>query len=274
MRTFGLERFSFAGPAGRLTGWTRGTGRNESLTPALFIHPINLAGACWAEVVSRLEPQRLCILLDLRGHGGSEAGGPYGIDSWAEDCFAVLDHFKIARTHVVGGSLGGPLAVVLAARAPDRIASIAAFGSALKIEGEGLDEVIGILREKGVRETFRLLIPELSVAPGTAPEVIERILTLTNPNDVATVTAIWTAAISTDVRKSAEEVRCPALVICGEHDKTCTPTQAADMARALSTDLILMPGIGHIPMLEASEMTATLIAQHLAHHDDLPKTRQ
>ncbi|MGH7960412.1 MAG: alpha/beta fold hydrolase [Candidatus Binatia bacterium] len=235
------------------------------------MHPINLAGACWAEVVSHLELQRFCILPDLRGHGGSEANGPYGIDAWAADCFAVLDHFKIGRAHVVGGSLGGPLAVVLAARAPGCITSIAAFGSALKIEGEGLDEVIGILRDKGVRETFRLLIPELSVAPDTAPEIIERILTLTNPNDVETVTAIWTAAISTDVRHCAREVRCPALVGCGAHDKTCTPAQAAEMAEALGTELVTIPGIGHIPMLEAPEATAALISQHLARHDGSSK---
>lgn len=271
MRESRLECFSFDGPVGRLTGWTSGTLEDKSLTPVLFIHPINLAGACWAEVVSRLEPPRFCILLDLRGHGGSAASGPYGIDGWAEDCFAALDHFKIDRAHVVGGSLGGPLAVVIAARAPDRIASIAAFGSALKIEGEGLDEVIGVLRDKGVRETFRLLIPDLSVAPGTAPDVIEQIFTLTNPNDAETVTAIWTAAISTDVRNSARAVCCPALVVCGEHDKTCTPTQAAEMAKALSTDLVIIPGIGHIPMLEAPEATAALISRHLARHNGSQK---
>lgn len=274
MQTPLLERFAFNGPAGRLTGWTSGISTEQSLPPVLFIHPINLAGICWAEVVSRLERQRFCLLPDLRGHGGSDAHPPYGIDAWAEDCLAVLDHFNIQQVHIVGGSLGGPLAVVIAARAPDRIASIAAFGSALKIEGEGLDEVIDMLRDKGVRETFRLLIPELSVAPGTAPEVVERILTFTNPNDAETVAAIWTAAISTDVRHAAREVRCPALVVCGEHDKTCTPVQAAEMAKALGTDLVIIPGVGHIPMLEAPETTAALISQHLARHGGWSRARQ
>lgn len=267
MQTPLLEPFALNGPAGRLTGWTSGISQEQSLTPVLFIHPINLAGICWTEVVSRLEPQRFCILLDLRGHGGSDAHPPYGVEAWTEDCFAVLDHFKMQHVHLVGGSLGGPLAVVIAARAPTRIVSIAAFGSALQIAGADLAPLIGMLDEKGVQETFRELIPAFSVAPDTSPELIEHIVQITNPNDAQTVAAILAAALATDVRDAARAVRCPALVVTGEHDKTCLPEQGAEMAKALGTELVLMPSIGHLPMLEAPEATAALISRHLTLHD-------
>jgi pimeloyl-ACP methyl ester carboxylesterase len=39
------------------------------------------------------------------------------------------------------------------------------------------------------------------------------------------------------------------------------------MAKALSTDLVIIPGIGHIPMLEAPETTAALISKHLTRHE-------
>lgn len=258
----GFDSFTLAGPAGKLAGWLTSQRYDPALTPVLFIHPINLQGACWFDVVRGIRPSRTCILPDLRGHGGSVANGPYGIDPWVDDCLAVLDQLKLDKVHVVGGSLGGTLAVALAARVPGRVVSIAAFGSALAIEGEDLEAVLDILQEKGVQGMFRAVLPEISVAPATDPRVIERILNITNPNEVSTVSEIWRATITSDVSHLASQVRCPALVVNGEFDKTCTPEQGATMARALSTDLVIMPGVGHLPMFENPAAVASLISQH------------
>jgi pimeloyl-ACP methyl ester carboxylesterase len=110
---------------------------------------------------------------------------------------------------------------------------------------------------------FREVIPQISVAPGTSPEVIERVLALANPNDIETVAAIWGATISDDVTDLAPLVRCPATVATGEHDLTCTPEQGRAMAERLSTSLVMLPGIGHLPMVEDPAATARLVAEHL-----------
>jgi 3-oxoadipate enol-lactonase len=127
--------------------------------------------------------------------------------------------------------------------------------------------VLEVLREKGVQGMFREVIPEISVAPGTEPAVIDRILELANPNDVETVGAIWGATIASDAGPYAPSVRCPVLVLSGEHDKTCTPEQGADMARRLGTDLHVMPGVGHLPMVEAPEDLARRVSEHLRASD-------
>lgn len=257
-----LQPFTLPGPAGSLSGWTSGTSEDAD-TPILFIHPINLRGRCWEQVVAELG-RRFCLLPDLRGHGCSAPAGPYGVEEWANDCVTVLDHFEVRRAHVVGGSLGGPLAVYLAAQIPERVASIIAFGSALAIRGDDVSAVLDVLREKGVRGMFREVIPRISVAPGTAPEVTERILDMTNPNDVDTVAAIWGATITSDVTALAGSVRCPALVATGEFDVTCTPEQGKEMAQRLGTDLVVMPGVGHLPMFEAPGDTARLVSDHVS----------
>jgi pimeloyl-ACP methyl ester carboxylesterase len=257
----GFRRFDFDGPAGKLAGWTF-EARSE-LTPILFIHPINLQGRCWFDVVPQLREPRLSLLPDLRGHGGSSPAGPYGVQHWAEDCIAVLDHFGVERTHVIGGSLGGPIAVFLAATIPNRIASIVSIGGALRIEGADVEAVLDILREKGVVGMFRAAIPEISVAPGTDPEIIESILAIANPNDVDTVWEVWKAVVTSDVTELAGAVTCPALVINGEFDRTCTPEQGAAMAAKLSQELVLMPQIGHLPMCEAPAALTALLDEHL-----------
>jgi len=261
-----MERFEIDGPAGRLRGWVAGP-RDAGPLPVLFVHPINLQGACWERVADALEPARFSMMPDMRGHGASDPGGPYGLEHWSADLLAVMDHFDVERAHVVGGSLGGPLSVYLAAEVPERVASMVAIGAALKIEGADVSAVLEVLREKGVQGMFREVIPEISVAPGTDQAVIERILELANPNDIETVGEIWGATITSDATAYAASVTCPRLVVTGEHDKTCTPEQGAEMARALGTELVTMPGVGHLPMVEAPDELARLVADFLRARD-------
>lgn len=253
-------------PAGELAGWSLGTPSRGS-TPVLFVHPINLQGACWRPVAELIDPERFSVMPDLRGHGRSFASGPFDLEVWADDCIRSMDRFGLDSVHAVGGSLGGPLAVELAVRVPERVRSITAIGSALKISGENPESVLGVLREKGVKEMFREVLPQISVAPGTSQELIDEILELTNPNDAETVAEIWGAVITADVEPIAGSVRCPALVINGEFDATCTPEQGQAMAAALGTELTLLRGSGHLPMFEDPAGLAALISPHLQRSD-------
>ncbi|BBZ15229.1 alpha/beta fold hydrolase [Mycobacterium branderi] len=258
-----LTPFELTTPSQTLRGWTAGAVTDSPRTPVLFVHPINLQGLAWAQVATALTGERFCLLPDMRGHGRSTAKGPFGVDAWVEDLLAVLDHFGVTRCHVVGGSLGGTLAVALADRAPERVVSIAAFGSALALAGHDLEAVLDALRDNGVRRTFEHGIPEVTVAPGTPQQIVSMIVDMTNPNDVPTVSAIWRATIDTDITNLAESIAVPALVVTGECDRTCPPDQGKAMAERLGTSFALMPGIGHLPMLEAPQPTAALVRDFL-----------
>jgi 3-oxoadipate enol-lactonase len=67
-----------------------------------------------------------CILrYDTRGHGQSPpTAGPYGMEQLADDWAALLDKLGVRRAHLVGLSLGGMTAQVIAARRPDLVASL------------------------------------------------------------------------------------------------------------------------------------------------------
>jgi pimeloyl-ACP methyl ester carboxylesterase len=55
---------------------------------------------------------------------GKPSAVPYTLVDMTEDVVALLDHLGIARAHVVGASLGGMIAQILAATAPQRVASL------------------------------------------------------------------------------------------------------------------------------------------------------
>jgi 3-oxoadipate enol-lactonase len=245
------------GPVGRLHG-VRFDGEGPDV---LLVHPLNTSGRIWTRVAARL--RRRALLPDLRGHGASTARGPYALNDFAADLVAVLDAFEVEQADVGGGSIGGALAVVLAAREPARIRSIAAFGSGLTAEGAD-PETLAELRTRPVDDFFRTIAAE-ALAPGAAPELIEELVGLASEGrDEKTVAAVIEEGFAWDVRTEAAAVRCRALVVTGEEDAAFPPGAGEELARALRTEPVVLAGVGHLPMLEVPEQTALLLERHLA----------
>jgi len=76
-------------------------------------------------VLPILGAQRRCIALDTAGFGESDPMPEASIEAWAGAALTALVALGIARAHVVGHHTGGVIAVELAARAPERVASLA-----------------------------------------------------------------------------------------------------------------------------------------------------
>ncbi|MDH6182461.1 3-oxoadipate enol-lactonase [Microbacteriaceae bacterium SG_E_30_P1] len=258
-----------AGPAGTLAGWIR-RGTDPSATPVLFIHPINMQGRIWFDVAERLGPERTLVMPDLRAHGGSSAEGEFGLDAWLDDILAVLDDQNLdSDLHVVGGSLGGSLAVCLAAARPKQVRSIAAIGSSLNFAGADAKDVLDVFDEYGVPGTFEKVFPEITFGPDVDPAVIRLGISLANPNPVEIVKRVWEATVTSDSTPRTPSVRCESLVLTGQFDATCTPALGMHMAHHLRTELTLMPGLGHMPMLEAPDRVGVLLERHFATFDRL-----
>jgi lipase len=93
----------------------------------LAVHGITSSHRAWPLVASRVAtPGTLLVAPDLRGRGRSaDLPGPYGMAAHAEDLVAVLDRLVPGRPAVLAGhSMGGFVAVTLAARRPDLVAGL------------------------------------------------------------------------------------------------------------------------------------------------------
>lgn len=256
------RRQEIAGPSCRLSLRTVGT-PDAAGDPILFVHPINLQGRAWYPVALALADEHFGVLPDMRGHGTSEAVGPFGTEHWAADCIAALDAAGVERAHVVGGSAGGPIAVYLAVHHPDRVASITTFGSSLGRAGQGPNHVADTLAELDPEQMFRSLLPEISFARDTPQTVIELALALANPNPADVIAAIWTASGSTDVRPIADQVACSARVITGEEDRTSPVESGRALAEAIGAEFAVWEGIGHLPLLECPERVVAEVREHV-----------
>ncbi len=114
---------------------------NAGKPPIYAAHGITANHLMWEPVAERLADDFRLIAPDLRGRGDSASlPGPFGMAAHVADAVAILDHFEIDRAAVLGGSMGGYVCVLLAARHPDRVTVVGLCdgGVALPVP-EGVD---------------------------------------------------------------------------------------------------------------------------------------
>jgi len=114
--------------------------------PVTLLHGFTQSGRSWHEVVSLMPAGWKWVLPDLRGHGATQVppGAPYTMDACTEDLERLWDSLGIARTHLVGYSMGGRLALHVAATRPERLLSLLTIGA-----HAGLDEEAREGRRRG-----------------------------------------------------------------------------------------------------------------------------
>jgi len=101
-------------------------------TPLLFIHEFSGDHRSWDDQMRHFGRGWRCIAWDARGYTPSDCPQDetqYGQDFFNRDAIAVLDAADIQRAHVVGLSMGGYTALMLAAKFPERVISCTAAGA-------------------------------------------------------------------------------------------------------------------------------------------------
>lgn len=90
------------------------------------------------------------VFADLRGYGWSkDVKGAYTADEAAADMFALMDHLGHRRFHVVGHSMSGLIAQVMAVKAKERIKSLVAVtpvpASGFKTDEAGFQKLVAVI---------------------------------------------------------------------------------------------------------------------------------
>ena len=237
--------------------------------PVLLVHPINLRKECWTDLVRVLAGDRLCVALDLSGHGESSDSMEFSLDGWVSDCRDVATTLGLGRCHLAGGSLGGTIALCLAGEpGPTALSalSVTAMGSSLGGEPDPTDEpgpdVLSLLDTGTVDELFAVLARE-AVAPGAPDELVRTVRHLTNSHGAQIIRRVLSATLAADATPWVPGVECPVLVLTGEFDTSSPPDAGRSMAGSVGGRHEILPGVGHLPMLEDAAAVAGLLVPHL-----------
>ena len=126
------------GIALHLTEW-----RADGLA-CLFLHGFGHHGRVWDDVIAPLPPGHRALALDHRGHGRSawSAERRYGIDVLVDDVRRVLDVLNLERVVLIGHSLGGSVAMRVAADAGDRVRGLVVVDAGPELRRRAVRRVI------------------------------------------------------------------------------------------------------------------------------------
>ena len=249
---------------GRIHVTERGDG------PAVvFLHGITLGVATWAPELRALGGRTIAIA--WRGHGQSRAGREgYSFERLGADVLEVLRALDVEDAVLVGHSMGGMVAQLLAVEHPEELAHlvrrlvlVATSPGPLPISplAAFVDLVSSRLlaaRERHGRGPLPggLTIWAARAAFGRRPsavdvELLRAMLDTMSPGPVA---AFLPHLLTFDVRDRLEKVELPTTVVSGTRDALTPPRTARAIARRVpGASLTLLEGCGHMVMLERVE---------------------
>ncbi|GAB5448199.1 alpha/beta fold hydrolase [Gymnodinialimonas sp.] len=94
-------------------------GAENAAPPILIAHGLFGSARNWNVIAKRLAERRFVVSVDMRNHGASPWSAPHSYEAMAEDLAEVIARFGVAD--VVGHSMGGKAAMVLACARPDLV---------------------------------------------------------------------------------------------------------------------------------------------------------
>jgi len=247
--------------------------------PVLLLQGLGVDARGWALQRIPLGRRHRVLAVDNRGVGGTaDAPRPYSLEQMSDDAVAVLDAEDVDRAHVVGASMGGVLAQILAVRHPHRVRSLVLACTACRhhewrceLFQEWADEVcaggMGALGTDGLRW---LIGPRLHRRFGVWLNLMARILLQAEPeNFAAQVAAILDAA--DELRFELARVDAPALVITGSQDLLTPVGDAEELTELLPrARLEELRGAGHALMVEAPNAFNRALVSFLAEVEAQP----
>ena len=243
------------------------TGAKEDFTE--WLAP--LAGAGWHAVAP-----------DNRGHGGSEKPGDaatYNFDALADDAFALADRLwgETSSFVLLGHSMGGMVAQVMALRHPERIDGLVLMdtlqGPLPFVERDDIEAAIGVAHAQGI-EGLHAIFEErggLLDSPAHLRLIAEKpgYKEFNDRKFLATAPAAYAGLLramfeATDRLERLRTLTMPTLVITGEQDKPIVEPSSA-MADAIpGAELVVIADAGHSPQFENPDAWWAALSTFLA----------
>ena len=234
--------------------------------PLLLIHGFAGDKDNFTRMARFLTPHYRVICPDLPGFGDASRDPQvsYSMVAQAERLVALMDSLGLQRVHLGGNSMGGFIAAQLAALHPERVASLwlldaagtaAAHGSDIFMHYQTTGEMPLLVRTE---PDFARLIQATTHKAPFLPYSVKVTLARRAMADLALHRGILQQLAGAPLLEDQfSTLDTPALIVWGAEDRILNPAGAQALRALLpQSTVVLMPGIGHLPMLEAPRRTA------------------
>ena len=254
---------------------------------AVYVHGLGGASTNWTDLAAQLRGHVEGFALDLPGFGrsGPSPTGEYTIAAHGRTLTAYLEHVVARRggpVHLFGNSMGGAISIRVAARRPDLIRTLTLISPAvpdLRVKRDDdprtpLMLVPGITRiaEKRLaavppRVRAKGIIDLVFGDPSRVPEhrIEEAAAEIASRGADSMASAAFSASMKGLVAtwftarpwRDLAAITAPSLVLWGDRDRLVSPALAPRVAATLTrARLLVLPGVGHVAMMEDPLTTA------------------
>jgi 3-oxoadipate enol-lactonase/4-carboxymuconolactone decarboxylase len=266
-----------------LYGVTRPAADSDEPGGLLVLLPsLGTSSAVWDGAVAELTaalPGIRILTVDLPGHGRSPvAREPFSIAELADATLRLVDEAGGGAFHVGGLSLGGAVALELAAAHPHRVLSFSSFCSGARIgDATSWAERAALVRSTGTTALVaasagRWFAPGYLDAPGSAAG--EQLLTALVDVDDESYALCCDALGGFDRTPSLAALRVPALIVSGEHDPVISTASVREFAAALPHAVCAeIGGAAHLAPLEKPAAAAELLGNRIRSASAAPDQR-
>ncbi len=225
----------------------------------MLVHGYPLSGELFAKNRSVLARRYTVVTPDLRGFGNSTTPDTKGgVQLYAKDMLAVMDHLKIKKAIIGGMSMGGPVVFEMYRQAPNRFKGMVLIDTTAapandveKAEWPGFGQQA---RDKGVASMNPVLLPQMLTTKTrmSDPALVAFVSGIVKKGTVnAAVGGGETLADRPDSRPTLKGVTVPVLIIVGSDD----PIYAVESQKMMQkmkpgAKLVIIPGAAHAATIE------------------------
>ncbi|MBO0359423.1 alpha/beta hydrolase [Hymenobacter sp. BT186] len=221
------------------------------------------SGREWEAVSKLLAPDFAVLAPDLGGFGEAPApAGGYTVDAYTDQLAAYLANKKLARYVVVGHSMGGKIALALAARQPAGLVGVALLSPSPPTPEPMTEDN----RQSSLRAYGNPVKAQETMQHITARPLAKTIQQQITQDNLRSTKAAWDAWLLHGSRENITSRLChiqvPCTVLAGDQDAVMSPSVHGLETLPLlpeGTPLEIIGGAGHLLPYEAPEEVAALL---------------
>ena len=232
-------------------------------TPVLMIHGAGGSHLDWPAELRRM-PEANAIIPDLPGHGRSEAPGHKTVGAYAADMVALLNALELQNVIVLGFSMGGAIAQMLALYHRQRISGMILIATAAKMPVD--PALLAALNTDYEKAIPTLIERQWSQS---ADEQMKRLsLRRLREVDPDVLRGDYQAVNAFDNRDRLSQLQIPTLIIAGTADQIIPLEDSQYLHEQITgSQLVKIEGGGHLVTLEQPQAVASAVQAWLVEQD-------
>ncbi|WP_421723171.1 acetoin dehydrogenase dihydrolipoyllysine-residue acetyltransferase subunit [Bauldia sp.] len=234
----------------------------------ILIHGLTADANAWAHLTPLLPADRAVVNLELPGHGRSQDAPRHSFDAMVDAVATRFDAIATPGVHLAAHSVGGAIAVALADRFPDRVASltlIAPAGLGPEIDAAAIAGVARASRVESLTPWLKRFTADpdrISRNYASAAMMARKDEGLRQAQSEMVEALLPDAVQGFDITPILNRLGQPTRIIWGRADRIIPWSHALQAPGFVA--LNLLKDVGHLPHFEAPELVARLIDEQIA----------